>query len=87
MRDVREVDDKVRAWAYLDPDHALAQARERDAERSEGRPIGPLHGIPVGIKDIFDTEDMPTEDGSHSTRAAHPGTMRLPSRCCARRAR
>jgi Asp-tRNA(Asn)/Glu-tRNA(Gln) amidotransferase A subunit family amidase len=61
---VREVDDNVRAWAFLDPDHALAQARERDAERSEGKPIGPLHGIPVGIKDIFDTEDMPTEDGS-----------------------
>jgi len=61
---VREVDDKVQAWAYLDPDHALAQARERDAERSEGRPSGPLHGVPVGIKDIFDTGDMPTEDGT-----------------------
>jgi Asp-tRNA(Asn)/Glu-tRNA(Gln) amidotransferase A subunit family amidase len=61
---VRDVDDKVQAWAYLDPDHALAQARERDAERREGKPSGPLHGIPVGIKDIFDTEDMPTEDGS-----------------------
>jgi len=61
---VREVDDQVQAWAYLDPDHALAQARERDVARSEGRPAGPLHGVPVGIKDIFDTGDMPTEDGT-----------------------
>jgi len=61
---VREADAGVQAWAYLDPEHALAQARERDAERSKGQPIGPLHGVPVGIKDIFDTEDMPTEDGS-----------------------
>jgi len=61
---VRDADDEVQAWAYLDPDHALAQARERDAARSEGLPTGPLHGVPVGIKDIFDTGDMPTEDGT-----------------------
>ncbi len=61
---VREVDDKVQAWAFLDPEHALKQARTRDQERREGRPTGPLHGVPVAIKDIIDTEDMPTEDGS-----------------------
>ena len=61
---VREVDDKVQAWAFLDPEHALNQARARDQERREGRPTGPLHGVPVAIKDIIDTEDMPTEDGS-----------------------
>jgi Asp-tRNA(Asn)/Glu-tRNA(Gln) amidotransferase A subunit family amidase len=61
---VREVDDTVQAWAFLDAEHALEQARARDAERSQGKPAGPLHGIPVGIKDIFDTEDMPTEDGT-----------------------
>jgi Asp-tRNA(Asn)/Glu-tRNA(Gln) amidotransferase A subunit family amidase len=61
---VREVDDEVQAWAFLDAEYALTQARARDAERSEGRPVGPLHGIPVGIKDIFDTDDMPTEDGT-----------------------
>ena len=32
--------------------------------RQNGQPLGPLHGIPVGIKDIFDTSDMPTEDGT-----------------------
>jgi Asp-tRNA(Asn)/Glu-tRNA(Gln) amidotransferase A subunit family amidase len=71
---VREVDADVQAWAFLDPDHALAQARAADGWRSEGRPIGPLHGVPVGIKDIFDTADMPTENGS----VLHTG--RTPSR-------
>jgi Asp-tRNA(Asn)/Glu-tRNA(Gln) amidotransferase A subunit family amidase len=60
----REVEPAVQAWQYLDPQHALAQARARDLDRSEGRPCGPLHGVPVGIKDIIDTADMPTEDGT-----------------------
>jgi amidase len=50
----------VGAWAHLDPEMALAEARERD--RSPRR--GPLHGVPVGIKDIIDTADMPTAYGS-----------------------
>src|SRR2546430_11758157 len=51
-------------WAFLDPDHALAQARAADELRLSGQPVGPLHGVPVGIKDIIDTADMPTENGS-----------------------
>ncbi len=61
---IRAVEPDVQAWQYLDERHALAQARARDLDRMEGRPIGPLHGVPVGIKDIFDTVDMPTEDGT-----------------------
>ncbi len=61
---VREIDPQVQAWAYLDPEHALAQARARDEERKDGRAVGPLHGVPIGIKDIIDTGDMPTEDGT-----------------------
>jgi Asp-tRNA(Asn)/Glu-tRNA(Gln) amidotransferase A subunit family amidase len=61
---IREVEPAVQAWQFLDPQHALAQARARDADRREGRPCGPLHGVPVGIKDIIDTCDMPTEDGT-----------------------
>ena len=53
-------DGDVRAWAFVDPELALAQARKCDGEA----PRGPLHGVPVGIKDILDTEDMPTEYGS-----------------------
>jgi Asp-tRNA(Asn)/Glu-tRNA(Gln) amidotransferase A subunit family amidase len=61
---IRDVDPRVEAWALLDPDHALAQARAADALRLSGQPIGALHGVPVAIKDIFDTADMPTEYGS-----------------------
>jgi len=61
---VRETDTQVQAWAFLDPDHALAQARATDDLKRQGLPIGPLHGVPVGVKDIFDTADMPTEYGS-----------------------
>jgi len=61
---IREIDEQVQAWAYLDPDYVLTQARAADELRLAGKPIGPLHGVPVGIKDIFDTSDMPTENGS-----------------------
>jgi Asp-tRNA(Asn)/Glu-tRNA(Gln) amidotransferase A subunit family amidase len=61
---IREVEPAVQAWQFLDEAHALAQARARDADRAEGRPCGPLHGVPVGVKDIIDTADMPTEDGT-----------------------
>jgi Asp-tRNA(Asn)/Glu-tRNA(Gln) amidotransferase A subunit family amidase len=54
----------VGAWTFLDRDHALAQADAADDRHRHGRPHGPLHGLPVGIKDIFDTADMPTEDGT-----------------------
>ncbi len=53
------------AWAFVDREIALAQARVRD----KGPAKGPLHGIPVGVKDVIDTEDMPTEYGS----ALHKG--------------
>ncbi len=61
---IRELEGKVGAWAYLDPAHALSQARARDAARKERQPLGPLHGVPVGVKDILDTKDMPTENGT-----------------------
>jgi Asp-tRNA(Asn)/Glu-tRNA(Gln) amidotransferase A subunit family amidase len=57
-------EDQVQAWHYLDPAYALEQAREADQLRRSGVRTGPLHGVPVGIKDIFDTRDMPTEDGT-----------------------
>jgi Asp-tRNA(Asn)/Glu-tRNA(Gln) amidotransferase A subunit family amidase len=71
---IREVDGDVQAWAFLDPDHALAQAQAADELRLSGQPTGPLHGLPIGIKDIFDTADMRTENGS----VLHAG--RTPSR-------
>jgi Asp-tRNA(Asn)/Glu-tRNA(Gln) amidotransferase A subunit family amidase len=64
LKRIEETDSKVEAWAYLDRAHVMKQAEAADEHRAHGRPIGPLHGVPVGIKDIFDTSDMPTEFGS-----------------------
>ncbi len=61
---ISATDSGIGAWAYLDPDLALEQAREMDRIRRAGKPTGPLHGVPVGVKDIFDTDDQPTERGS-----------------------
>jgi Asp-tRNA(Asn)/Glu-tRNA(Gln) amidotransferase A subunit family amidase len=58
----------IKAWAWLDPEQALLQAR---AVGRAGRP-GPLAGVPVGIKDIIDTADMPTEHGSPIYRGNRP---------------
>ena len=60
---IAEREEVVQAWAYLDGENALEQARTLDALRKSGRPIGPLHGLPVGIKDIIDTAKVPTENG------------------------
>jgi Asp-tRNA(Asn)/Glu-tRNA(Gln) amidotransferase A subunit family amidase len=61
---VDEVESKVQAWAFLDRDHAMQQAEAADLHRKQGKALGSLHGVPIGIKDIFDTADMPTELGS-----------------------
>jgi amidase len=58
----------VGAWQYLDPERALAAARQRDAEAS----CGPLHGIPIAVKDLIDTSDMPTAYGSPIYRGHRP---------------
>jgi Asp-tRNA(Asn)/Glu-tRNA(Gln) amidotransferase A subunit family amidase len=71
---IDEVDKDVQAWVFLDREYALEQARGADRWRGEGNPLGALHGVPVGIKDIIDTADMPTENGS----VLHAG--RTPSR-------
>jgi len=78
---VAAVDGEVQAWTFLDPQHVLAQAEHADEWRRYGKPLGPLHGVPVGIKDIFDTSDMPTEFGS----PIHAGrTPRRDAACVAR---
>ena len=64
LKQIDASDEKVQAWTFLDRAHAMRQAESADEHRRHGRPTGPLHGVPVGIKDIFDTGDMPTEFGS-----------------------
>src|SRR5262249_39442988 len=53
-------DHEIKAWAFLDTDLALEQARARDRSKDKG----PLAGVTVGVKDIIDTFDMPTDMGS-----------------------
>src|SRR5471032_1676362 len=81
LKRIEVVEGEVQAFIHLDPEHALAQARALDERRRSGQPIGPLHGVPVGIKDIFDTADYKTECGS----PLHKG--RQPARDCAAVAR
>src|SRR5262245_17350470 len=64
LRRTDETEAAVQAWAFLDRDHALRQAEALDAHRKAGGALGPLHGVPIGVKDVFDTADMPTELGS-----------------------
>ena len=61
---IQQTDGDIKAWAFLDPDAALAQAAECDRIRKAGMATGPLHGIPVGLKDIIDTAKMPTQRGT-----------------------
>lgn len=61
---IEETEPTLRAWAYLDRENALTQAAALDRIRKAGRPVGALHGVPVGLKDIVDTKDMPTERGT-----------------------
>lgn len=61
---IAEIEPQVHAWAWLDGDYALEQARRLDAARQAGRALGPLHGIPVALKDVIDTKGIPTENGT-----------------------
>jgi Asp-tRNA(Asn)/Glu-tRNA(Gln) amidotransferase A subunit family amidase len=71
LEQIRHAEPIVQAWQFLDEGHALAQARSADERRRSGQPVGALNGIPVGLKDIIDTADMPTENGTvlHKGRA------------------
>jgi Asp-tRNA(Asn)/Glu-tRNA(Gln) amidotransferase A subunit family amidase len=69
LQRIRALEPRVRAWAWLDEDAALEHARQLDGDRSRGA----LHGVPVGIKDVFDTADMPTQHNSVLRRNHRPG--------------
>ena len=69
---IAERDTAVEAWAYIDPSKALREAREADATRARGGHSRPLEGIPVGVKDIIDTAEYPTEYGSTVFKGNYP---------------
>jgi aspartyl-tRNA(Asn)/glutamyl-tRNA(Gln) amidotransferase subunit A len=69
---IRKLDGELRAWAHVDAEGALAIAREREAEARASRLRGPLHGVPVGVKDIFDVAGMPTTGGAKAFAHTRP---------------
>ncbi len=69
---IEKTDDDLNAWAYIDSAGAIACAKMLDEIRDGGRAVGPLHGVPIGIKDIIDTADMPTEFGSLAFKGHQP---------------
>ena len=69
---ISSVDSEVEAWAHLDPEQGLAQARELEDRIREGQDLFPLFGVPIGIKDVFNTHDMPTRRGSRVYEGYRP---------------
>jgi aspartyl-tRNA(Asn)/glutamyl-tRNA(Gln) amidotransferase subunit A len=69
---MRSLDSELKAWAHVDREGALAVARERETEARAGRLRGPLHGVPIGVKDIFDVAGMPTTGGAKSFAHSRP---------------
>jgi Asp-tRNA(Asn)/Glu-tRNA(Gln) amidotransferase A subunit family amidase len=70
---IARLDSRIRAVITVTKDHALARAKQADAEIAAGKYRGPLHGIPYGVKDLLDTKDIPT------TYGAEPFRNRVPS--------
>ena len=72
LEQIADTDASIKAWAHLDPESALAQAAECDRIRKAGLGTGPLHGLPVGLKDVIDTRDMPTQRGTDIFKDRQP---------------
>ncbi len=69
---IAEREPVVQAWAHLDPEFALRQARAADAAKRMVQTLPPLFGVPVGVKDIIDTGELPTENGSAIFKGRRP---------------
>ncbi|HZH07814.1 MAG TPA: amidase family protein, partial [Lautropia sp.] len=71
---VAAADEPIRAFAHLDPRVIALQANRLEKQWSAGELPGPLFGVPVGVKDIIDTAEYPTEYGSPIHAGRHAGT-------------
>ena len=61
---IEKYEKDIKAWAHFDKKVLLEKAEEADEHRRSGKPLGSLHGVPVAVKDIIGTIDMPTECGT-----------------------
>ena len=61
---IHKFEKDVKAWAHFDKKVLLEKATEADDHRRSGKPVGLLHGVPIAVKDIIGTVDMPTECGT-----------------------
>ena len=61
---INKFEKDVKAWAHFDKKVLLEKATEADDHRRSGKPVGLLHGVPIAVKDIIGTVDMPTECGT-----------------------
>ena len=70
---INQIDSKIHVWSNLNFEQTLEQAKKFDLLFHSDKKIGPLFGIPIGIKDIFNTTDFPTEMGSEIWKNFTPG--------------
>ncbi len=73
LEQIQKIEPQISAWAHLDPSLVLDSAKKLDEKKQTGQKIGKLFGIPVGIKDIFNTKLMPTQMGSPIWKDFQPG--------------
>ncbi|MEK1929857.1 MAG: amidase [Pararhizobium sp.] len=66
---IQRSESSVLAWKFVDP-----HIRRHAALLDDSGPVGPLHGIPIGVKDVFDTSDMPTTYGSSFYEGHQPAS-------------
>ena len=72
LETIREREPVVRAWVVLNEEGARAAAQESDKRYQAGRPLSQIDGMPVGIKDLIETKDMPTQMGSPAYAGSFP---------------
>lgn len=70
---IQAADGDLGAFAHVATDQALAEAEARDRQRKAGLPLGPLHGLPVALKDVIDAQGMPCEHGTVLDAGRRPG--------------
>ncbi len=73
IKQIESQEPRLKAWTYFDKKLVSSQAHAFDEKHARGEAVGGLAGIPIGIKDIFNTVDMPTQMGSPIWKGFTPG--------------